>query len=124
MKFDKATLRVLRPKIQAALSDLFTDCDVQLSRTMTYAPNGSSMKFSIEVFAENAGTRAENDWKILAPQLGLKADDFGRIFNLDGTGYEVVGISPRRTKYPIVVKRVTDGKQFGITISTYRRAEA
>ena len=42
--------------------------------------------------------------------FGLEAADLGRTIVLDREEHRLVGLTPNRSKYPIVMERVRDGK--------------
>lgn len=57
----------------------------------------------------------KNNWFIRS--IGLKEDDFHKPFVINGTGYKIVEVSPRRYKRPIIAQR-DDGKRFVFQTNT------
>lgn len=51
-------------------------------------------------------------WNRLAPQLGLTSEDFGARFEENGQQFEIEGLTPGRSRYPIAAHEVTTGKAF------------
>jgi len=51
----------------------------------------------------------------LAEEFGLSPDDFGREFSTEREKFRVVGIDPRRPKYPIFATLIPDGKGYKFT---------
>jgi hypothetical protein len=54
-------------------------------------------------------------FEALAEGFGLSPDDCGREFNTGRESFRITGIEPRRPKYPISAKRVSDGQDFKFT---------
>lgn len=51
----------------------------------------------------------------LAEAFGLSAEDYGRQFSTGRETFRLIGIDPRRPKYPISAERVPDGQGFKLT---------
>ena len=54
-------------------------------------------------------------FEALAEAFGLSSTDYGRQFSADRESFRVVGIDPRRPKYPISAERIPDGQGFKFT---------
>jgi hypothetical protein len=54
-------------------------------------------------------------FEFLAEQYGLSAADFGREFSTGRERFRIVGIDPRRPRYPVSVERIPDRKSFKFT---------
>ena len=54
-------------------------------------------------------------FEALAEDFGPSPDDFGREFSTGRERFRVVGIDPRRPKYPVSATRVPDGKGYKFT---------
>ena len=52
----------------------------------------------------------------LAPLVGLAMVDYNRVVMLRQRRYQIVAISPNRSKFPVLVKRLPDGKRFKVTV--------
>lgn len=63
-----------------------------------------------------AGTQDANTFEIRAFMVGLKAEDFNRVVTLRGRQYQIVEILPNRPKFPVLVKRLPDGKRFKVSV--------
>jgi hypothetical protein len=46
----------------------------------------------------------------------LQKSDLGKVFTYNKSSYKIVGLSARRSKYPILVERQPDGKSFKLGI--------
>ena len=54
-------------------------------------------------------------FEALAEAFGLSATDYGCQFSTSRETFRVVGIDPRRPKYPISAERIPDGQGFKFT---------
>ena len=54
-------------------------------------------------------------FEALAEAFGLSAADYGRQFSTGRETFRLVGIDPRRPKYPISAERIPDGQGFKFT---------
>ena len=55
---------------------------------------------------------------------GLKAEDYGRVIQINREDYKVVGFATGRNKYPLHVERVRDGKRVFATYDVIDRIKA
>jgi hypothetical protein len=69
-------------------------------------------------------TSLEADFRRLAPQLGLDADDFGARFKSNGMTFEITGLKPKRWKYPIVAHNITTGQTYKMAEETVLAAKS
>ena len=54
-------------------------------------------------------------FEALAGAFGLSAADYGRQFSTGREQFRIVGIDPRRPKYPVSAERIPDGQGFKFT---------
>ena len=54
-------------------------------------------------------------FEALAEAFGLSAADYGRQFSTGRETFRIVGIDPRRPKYPVSAERIPDGQGFKFT---------
>ena len=126
-KFDKPTLRLISVDMEAALAAVASKYGI----TLTY--NGArffenNATFKIEGATIGAGGIANNrereSFKSLAPLYGLKASDLDReiAYGWKKELYVITGLNTRRTKYPIVARRIKDNKTLLLTLDGVKRA--
>ena len=75
-------------------------------------------------FACQTGEGIPADFARLAPRYGLKAEDWGKTFQLQGMEMRLTAIKPSRRKFPITVERTRDGKGFKLTAHDVKAALA
>lgn len=66
------------------------------------------------------GDLAKREWDAYCIMFKLKPEDFGRKFVIARRTYEVIGINPGATRFPIRAKRLPDGKEFRVPAHNLR----
>lgn len=51
-------------------------------------------------------------FEVMAPEYGLRPEDFGRQFSSRGERFRITGIDPRRPRHPVSAVRIPDGKGY------------
>lgn len=126
MKIDKIDRMALRlvidtalPALQAALAPF----GVTVKPARSKYSNGSTGTLQFELVAAGADPERENFEKF-AMFVGLKPEDYGRLFTVNGERYKLIGIEPNRPKYPFVGERCISGGRFKFTQDAVTRAFA
>ena len=88
--------------------------------------NGGNLKLTISASFLPAGVEDKEalerkTWAQYAPMFGLPADAYGLTIKLGGAPFTLVGMSLKRTKNNVTVRRVSDGKIFLTTHDTVKR---
>lgn len=63
---------------------------------------------------------ARIEWNAYCVMYELKPEDFGRKFIIGRRTYEIIGIYPSATRFPIRAKRLPDGKEFRVPAHNVR----
>jgi hypothetical protein len=89
-----------------------------------FTDSNATVKFEISVITASGEvlTPEAQAFKANAERYGLHPGDLGGTFYSNGEQYRIVGLKPRRPKFPISVERVKDGRAFKMTESTVRNA--
>lgn len=126
MKIDKIDRMALRlvidtalPALQAALAPF----GVTVTPARSKFSNGSTGTLQFELVASGANPERESFEKY-AMFFGLKPEDYGRLFTVNGERYKLVAIEPGRPKYPFVGERCISGGRFKFTTDAINRAFA
>lgn len=107
-RFDRPILRNLQAEIEGELAAL---CKRHGLKVEFSGGRFDSLMWrpKLEITLVNKdGTdlSAKQQFEEYAAMYGLKAADFGREITLRGTRYAIVGINPRKHKYPIEIEQV------------------
>tara|TARA_R100000329_G_C7532626_1_gene187927 strand:- start:74 stop:511 length:438 start_codon:yes stop_codon:yes gene_type:complete len=135
---DSKTAVEIREKVEAFVQDLANEYGLspQVGR-VTYNNDFARMKVEFEEMTEAEVEVQVKDFvtgKVLntythtvpsvpksfindGAKFGIKASDYNRVFTaLDGNEYQVVGVNKRARKRPVIIKRLSDGKEFASTL--------
>lgn len=119
-ELNRESVRVLRTKIDAALATVGKEMGLSLKAGNCYF-TGTTATFKLEVATIAADGKVVNkmaeEFRRYAPLYHLKPDDLGREFTIPFTTakYVVEGIKPSSRKYPIICKKLYDGKMYKMT---------
>ena len=111
---DREKIKMIRGEIEKALNEMGQKFGLTFSLgTITFTED--DLKVQIRgISTENGGKSAmELDWdrfKGRYPELARV--EIGAQFRNDKGVYQIVGLKPRNRKYPVIAKRLSDGKQF------------
>lgn len=116
-KIDADACDVLRPVITEALNAALAPYGVSGSiGKITYY--GTRLTTTLEVIT---ASNDEEQFKMLVRTTkGLKADWFGKTFELNGEQVRVVGADLKRSKFPVVIQRLSNGEFSGYTVEGLR----
>jgi len=79
-----------------------------------YGATSYTPKLQLALISEDGevmSSEAET-FKNFAQYYGMKESDLHRKVTINGTRYEIVGLSTRSRKFPVLTKRVKDGRAF------------
>ncbi len=119
-EFDKSTVRGVIDDMEAALAEVALKHGIKLKRKgCSYRANQCPVpfEFHIERVAAdgNVETPESETYKLRCGRYGLKPEWlFQRFTNYAGKRMQVVGLKPRRRKYPVLVE-ADDGKRYKMT---------
>jgi len=114
-RFDKhacvAVEAALKPRLEEIAKELGIDIKYAGGR---FDVNTFTMRIECSTIGQDGtvNTRFAEDFKRNAHVFGLEATDLGRQFNYSFEVYEIVGLKPKSRKFPILVKRLKDGRMF------------
>lgn len=119
-KFTKQNLQALRVDIQAALTAVGEKHGIQL----TYGNasfNSTGLTFSGKLAGAvidsdgSVASQEAQDFKTYAALYDMKPEDLGFQFEHDGAMHEIIGLSRKAPKYPILVKNLSNQKTYKFT---------
>ncbi len=112
---NRATAKQLAHRIEAALQPLAEELGMQIrARGGSFSETAYMAKIEVaEVAADGVAMTPEHEAFIKeAMYYGLSPEDLDSEFKAKGVTYRIVGLSPRKRKYPIVAARQPDGKLY------------
>ena len=108
--FDRTNLRVLSAEISAALEPVAKKYGLSLAKgNGTFSPTNYRLKVEFNVVQDGAtaAMRPEVlDFQRSAGFYGLDPSDLGKMVNVYGKMYKIIGLMPNRRRYPILVETV------------------
>lgn len=89
----------------------------------TFSDANFTMKVVFSVVGSDGKVKSPGveEWNRWASLYSLPKDALGKAILFNGRRYTIEGLSPRKSKYPVIVKR-NDGKEFRLMISSVRTA--
>jgi hypothetical protein len=112
---DRATCKVLREEMEAALQAVATKHGIQIkSKNGSFSPTMFTLKFEASVIGTGgvAETQERQAYKQLCQVYGLKAEWLDKTFNHGTDTYTVVGLNTRKHKRPVLCKQTGNGKTY------------
>jgi hypothetical protein len=123
-RFDKPTLRSLRPELETALADVCAKHGITArigNASFTELECKFQLILELEGVDEAKSTSRQADFERYATLYGLEPTDFGKNFLVNGVLYSITGISPNRPKFPVDGVR-HDGRKFKFPALTVKAA--
>lgn len=117
-------LRDLRPRIEAALAELATETGLHITvGNASFTPSNATFKLEIATTdaTGEVQTKETTAFKSLARSYGLEPDDLGKHIRHNGTEYEIQGLAPKSWRFPILARRIRDGKVFKLPAEAVSR---
>ncbi len=110
---NRATCKILRKKLNDALTDLSEEYGLTIhAGNASYDDARVTFKVSLTIAGHDQG---KADFEQYAGLYGLKAEDHGREFSANGEAFRLVGVNLRSPKYCFAGERISDGKRFKFT---------
>jgi hypothetical protein len=116
--FDRTNLRLIADDIRTALAPIAVKWGITLDyKGARFSPDNVTFKMEGATIGSGgvSNTRERDNFKLYASMYGLKDTDLDKEISYAGKKYIIVGLNTRRQKYPIVAKRVEDGKTILLT---------
>ncbi len=105
----------IRAEMTAALAlvESSHNLDITIGK-ITYSNYSFNAKLSVAMGVDGEAPNVEKqNWDRYCDQYGFKKSDLGRIFTTrKGERHRIVGIAPRRSKYPISTQECHSGGSF------------
>ena len=115
MIIDNKKMQDMRVDIDKAFAEISKKHEVNLVvGNGSYTDNIFSFKVKGAVIStdENSVTEESEKFKWYANDYGLEPEDLYKVVRIDGEDYKIVGLNTRRSKYPLSMMKVRDGKKY------------
>jgi hypothetical protein len=114
-QFDRQNLRVLAAELETALKPIADKYGIVFKPGGTrFSPESAIFKIEGATVGTTGEVRSKEreSFKQLAELYGMKTEMLDGEVVFRGELYTIVGLSPRRSKFPVNIKRLSDGKVF------------
>ena len=123
-KMGRETADAMLAEIKAALAPICQKYNVTLART---SGRYDSVQMTVKLELQCLDTEGENaaerlTWNLQCAWLGVEKDDYGRVIPSIGGEYQykLVGIEPKRPKYPFVGEDIVTHKRYKLTAAAVK----
>jgi len=120
MSYTKQQLVDVRAKVQAALDAAFGPNVATVVKSLYGYKLSITVEFTLGGVEERAGKERE-DWNRYCALFGLMPEHYGQTVIFGDNPWQLVGFAPRRSKYPIVARQISTGKELLLTKETVER---
>ena len=122
---NRSTAKLIGQKIEAALKSIGEELGMQIrARGGSYSATACQIKLEVSELSDNGTAQTPERIAFIeqAMYYGLVSEDLDAEFTAqNGTTYKIVGLSPRKRKYPIMAARQPDGKIYKFAEATVVR---
>lgn len=119
MSFTRNDVKKIREELQKELENFAKTHNVTIKvGNATY--DDTDIHFKLDV-ASAADDTERLRWEQNCRYVGLVPEDYGMEITLQGQNFIAVGVNPKARKNCIIVRRVSDGKEFLTTRETFIR---
>jgi hypothetical protein len=127
-EFTRPELKRLDEDIDKHLEQIGKKFGIHLKRgSGRFSPDNFSFKIEASIIGKDGtvATREAKDFERYAKMYGLNPKDLGKTFeDWDGKEFEIVGLTTRSPKYPILAKNTMNGKTFKFSEKQVQQALA
>ena len=120
---DRDNLRLITRMLQAKVDEVAQETGLEIKvGNARFSPRNATIKLEVNTIGDNgmAFTKEAENYRYLAPLLGLSVDWLGKSFIYKHEVHTLVGYMPKSTKFPMLATSM-NGKEIKFTIETVRR---
>lgn len=111
----KDQLKLLRSELDAVLPEIATKLGMSIKvGNGSYDSTSGTLKVEAAMLNDSgvALTKEARHFKLYATSYGLEADDLNKTFITTHGAFQVTGLSLRSSKFPVLVREVSTGKEY------------
>jgi len=121
MKIDKQSIALFRDDFKKSIKELESKYNIKIGLgNISYSNTEFHGKLSIINNTDSnksiSQIKEETEFLQYYQLLGFKKEDLGGLFTYNGQQYKLIGCRMSSRKYPIIVERTNDNKQFKLTV--------
>jgi hypothetical protein len=123
--FDKVSCRILSRDIEAALGAVASRHGIIVKPGRgTYTGGHFTLKIECSTVGQDGvvNSKEAEDFKTYATLHDLQPEDLGKTVTFSFEKYTITGMRPKATRFPILAKRVRDGKVYCLPVDGVRRS--
>jgi hypothetical protein len=113
--FTSDEVKKIRKDMEQVLKDVEKKYKMTIKvGTIVYSPDSFTAKLECDAESIDGKSFEQSEFERLAFLFGYKKSDYNvRMLSLtDDVQYRLIGFKPNNTKYPIIMKRMINGKRF------------
>lgn len=115
--FTRNDVKVMREELQKELDNFAKEHGITIKvGNATY--DETDIHFKVDIASASADTERVR-WEQNCRYFGLVPEDYGKEITLQGQKFAVVGVKPKARKNCIIVRRISDGKEFLTSRETF-----
>jgi hypothetical protein len=126
-QLDRTNLKLIRNQLEPLLTNLGNQLGVSLKLgNARFNPNMATFKLEVATIGANGtATRKEaEDYKALHSLYDLPADGLDKVVTISGNTYVILGLKPRRQRFPVLVRKQSTGKEYVMPADSVKTALA
>lgn len=123
---DRATCEMIRKQVDAVLEVIGKEHGIVIKSNGGGTFTSNNFTFRVEASVVGDGGIVHNketeEFKQLATLYRMKAEDLGKVVMIQGDKYEITGMKSRSYKFPVLAKKLSNGKVYKFPVHTIKVA--
>jgi hypothetical protein len=126
-KFNKVNLAIIAMRIQEAIKPVAEEFGIDLKDAGgSFDDTNFTFRLKGALIVEDAEgntvveTEERSNFRLYAGRFGLEESDLGREFSNGEDTFEIIGLKPRASKYPILGRNVLTQKRYKFSAAKVR----
>lgn len=112
---NRQLIKKIRVEVEENLKEIGKRYNIKFTAgNCTYSDEHFTLKLNGATISNSGEVQSKEalDFKAYAELFGFKPDDLGKIFNVVGVKYKIIGLKLRAHNLPIIVQRVDTGERY------------
>lgn len=120
-EFSKQDVESISKEINEALKAVAQKYNIQIKTNGgKYDKDTATLKLELQTITESGQilTKEASAFKQYAHLLNLKPEDLFKEFTVNNEKYVLVGYAPRKSKFPMICRKVSNNQSYGLALET------